>query len=120
MTNTMKNRGPDDEGIWLSPRAALGHRRLAIIDLEGGRQPMIADENGEPVAVLIYAGEVHNFRELRGELEGRGHHFRTHSDTEVVLRAYLECARASPRASTACMPSPSGTSAQRSSPQAVE
>ncbi|XXU61065.1 hypothetical protein WME81_24735 [Sorangium sp. So ce1078] len=82
---------------------------------------MIADENGEPVAVLIYIGEVYNFRELRGELEGRGHHFRTHSDAEVVLRAYLEWgARGSPRASTACMPSPSGTSAQRSSPQAVE
>ncbi|KYF70568.1 asparagine synthase (glutamine-hydrolyzing) [Sorangium cellulosum] len=90
MTTTMKNRGPDDEGIWLSPRAALGHRRLAVIDLEGGRQPMIADEDGEPVAVLIYTGEVYNFRELRGELEGRGHPFRTHSDTEVVLRAYLE------------------------------
>ncbi|WP_433926492.1 asparagine synthase (glutamine-hydrolyzing) [Sorangium cellulosum] len=90
MTTTMKNRGPDDEGIWLSPRAALGHRRLAIIDLEGGRQPMIADEDGEPVAVLIYTGEVYNFRELRGELLARGHQFRTHSDTEVVLRAYLE------------------------------
>ncbi|WP_437774524.1 asparagine synthase (glutamine-hydrolyzing) [Sorangium sp. So ce1097] len=90
MTDTMKNRGPDDEGIWLSPRAALGHRRLAIIDIEGGRQPMIADENGDPIAVLVYTGEVYNFRELRRELASRGHHFRTNSDTEVVLRAYLE------------------------------
>lgn len=90
MTDTMKNRGPDDEGIWLSPRAALGHRRLAIIDIDGGRQPMVADEDGEPIAVLVYTGEVYNFRELRRELASRGHHFRTQSDTEVVLRAYLE------------------------------
>ncbi|AUX34248.1 MULTISPECIES: asparagine synthase (glutamine-hydrolyzing) [Sorangium] len=90
MTRTMKNRGPDDEGLWLTPRAGLGHRRLAIIDLDGGRQPMIAEEDGAPAAVLVYTGEVYNFRELRGELEARGHRFRTNSDTEVVLRAYLE------------------------------
>ncbi|WP_437995455.1 asparagine synthase (glutamine-hydrolyzing) [Sorangium sp. So ce185] len=90
MTRTMKNRGPDDEGLWLAPRAGLGHRRLAIIDLEGGRQPMIAEEDGAPAAVLAYTGEVYNFRELRGELEALGHRFRTSSDTEVVLRAYLE------------------------------
>ncbi|MGK3981408.1 hypothetical protein WME99_00115 [Sorangium sp. So ce136] len=74
---------------------------------------MLADENGEPVAVLIYTGEVHNFRELRGELEGRGHHFRTHSDTEVVLRAYLECAtggQAGCRRAASCRP---GCSARR-------
>ncbi|MGK3987722.1 asparagine synthase (glutamine-hydrolyzing) [Sorangium sp. So ce136] len=97
MTSTMKNRGPDDEGTWLAPRAALGHRRLSIIDLEGGRQPMIAEENGEPIAVLIYTGEVYNFRELRGELRARGHQFRTQSDTEVVLRAYLEWGAGFPR-----------------------
>ena len=88
MTDTMINRGPDAEGLWLSPRAAMGHRRLSIIDLEGGRQPMVAEENGKPVAVLIYTGEVYNFRELRAELKGRGHAFLTSSDTEVVLRAY--------------------------------
>src|SRR5262245_2889253 len=90
MTETMANRGPDAEGFWVSPRAALGHRRLSIIDLEGGRQPMTAEEDGAPLAVLIYTGEVYNFRELRAELEGRGHRFKTQSDTEVVLRAYLE------------------------------
>jgi asparagine synthase (glutamine-hydrolysing) len=90
MTDTMANRGPDAEGLWLSPRAALGHRRLSIIDLEGGRQPMVATENGAPVAVLIYTGEVYNFRELRAELEGLGHRFETRSDTEVVLHAYLQ------------------------------
>ncbi|KYF95072.1 hypothetical protein BE17_27765, partial [Sorangium cellulosum] len=97
MTSTMKNRGPDDEGTWLAPRAALGHRRLSIIDLEGGRQPMIAEEDGAPVAVLIYTGEVYNFRELRRELRARGHQFRTQSDTEVVLRAYLEWGAGFPR-----------------------
>ncbi|MDI1476207.1 asparagine synthase (glutamine-hydrolyzing) [Polyangium sp. y55x31] len=90
MTATMAKRGPDAEGLWLSPRAALGHRRLSIIDLEGGRQPMIAAENGAPVAVLIYTGEVYNFRELRAELEALGHRFETRSDTEVVLHAYLQ------------------------------
>jgi asparagine synthase (glutamine-hydrolysing) len=90
MTTTMANRGPDAEGLWLSPHAALGHRRLSIIDLEGGRQPMIATENGAPVAVLIYTGEVYNFRELRAELEALGHRFETRSDTEVVLHAYLQ------------------------------
>ena len=90
MTRTMKARGPDDEGLWLSPHAALGHRRLSIIDLEGGRQPMVAEEDGEPVAVLVYTGEVYNFRELRAELTALGQRFRTQSDTEVVLRACLQ------------------------------
>ncbi|MFJ2029330.1 asparagine synthase (glutamine-hydrolyzing) [Streptosporangium sp. NPDC087985] len=90
MTDTMACRGPDDEGLWLAPHAALGHRRLAIIDIEGGRQPMVADEDGRPLAVLIYSGEAYNFGELRSELAARGHRFRTRSDTEVVLRAYLE------------------------------
>ncbi|WP_214412282.1 asparagine synthase (glutamine-hydrolyzing) [Sphaerisporangium fuscum] len=90
MTETMACRGPDDEGMWICPHAALGHRRLAIIDIEGGRQPMIAEEDGEVLAVLTYSGEVYNFQELRAELSARGHRFRTRSDTEVVLRAYLE------------------------------
>jgi asparagine synthase (glutamine-hydrolysing) len=90
MTKTMACRGPDDEGMWLSPHGAVGHRRLAIIDIEGGRQPMIAEEDGEVLAVLTYSGEVYNFQELREDLAARGHRFRTRSDTEVVLRAYLE------------------------------
>ena len=88
MTATMARRGPDAGDVWLSPRAALGHRRLAVIDIEGGAQPMIALVP-EPV-VLTYSGEVYNFRELRSELEALGHRFRTRSDTEVVLHAYLE------------------------------
>ncbi|GGO08932.1 asparagine synthetase B [Microbispora rosea subsp. aerata] len=90
MTDTMACRGPDAEGMWLAPHAAFGHRRLAIIDIEGGRQPMTADAGGEVVAALTYSGEAYNFRELRAELERRGHRFRTRSDTEVVLEAYLE------------------------------
>jgi asparagine synthase (glutamine-hydrolysing) len=86
MTASMALRGPDDEGLWTSENAAIGHRRLAVIDVEGGRQPMVAEGN----RVLTYSGEVYNYRELRAELESKGHQFRTASDTEVVLRGYLE------------------------------
>jgi asparagine synthase (glutamine-hydrolysing) len=90
MTDTMACRGPDDEGLWISPHAAIGHRRLAVIDIEGDRQPMVAEEDGRPLAVLTYSGEAYNFQELREELTTRGHRFRTRSDTEAVLHAYLE------------------------------
>ncbi|MFI9604117.1 asparagine synthase (glutamine-hydrolyzing) [Streptomyces sp. NPDC052043] len=89
MTETMACRGPDDRGTWAEGPAALGHRRLAIIDLPGGRQPMTADTPDGTVA-LVYSGEAYNFTELRAELAGRGHRFTTDSDTEVVLRGYLE------------------------------
>ncbi|MBT3162713.1 asparagine synthase (glutamine-hydrolyzing) [Streptomyces sp. Vc74B-19] len=91
MTDTMALRGPDAAGTWLGPHTALGHRRLSIIDLEGGTQPAIAtaEPHQEPV-VLVYSGEIYNFRELRALLKGRGHRFTTRSDTEVVLRSYLE------------------------------
>ncbi|MDQ1492792.1 MAG: hypothetical protein QOJ23_5306 [Actinomycetota bacterium] len=91
MTGTMACRGPDDQGLWLDHHVALGHRRLAIIDLDGGRQPMQAGTDGSgPAVVLTYSGEVYNFKELRATLRDRGHRFTTESDTEVVLRAYLE------------------------------
>ncbi|MDQ0376771.1 asparagine synthase (glutamine-hydrolyzing) [Amycolatopsis thermophila] len=89
MTGTMACRGPDDEGTWIAPHAALGHRRLAIIDLPGGRQPMSVTTPAGEVA-MVYSGEAYNFAELRRELEGKGHTFRTDSDTEVVLHGYLE------------------------------
>jgi asparagine synthase (glutamine-hydrolysing) len=94
MTSTMACRGPDEEGLWLSQHAGLGHRRLAVIDVAGGRQPMGAGERavitGDERAVITYSGEVYNFGELRAELTAKGHRFRTRGDTEVVLRGYLE------------------------------
>ncbi|MGW3168838.1 asparagine synthase (glutamine-hydrolyzing) [Streptomyces sp. NPDC001153] len=89
MTATLAPRGPDAGGVWLGERAAIGHRRLAVIDLEGGVQPM-TDRPEQPDIVLTYSGEVYNHHQLRTELRARGHAFRTHSDTEVVLRAYAE------------------------------
>src|SRR4051812_4440956 len=88
MTLTMACRGPDASGTWVARDAALGHRRLAVIDIPGGAQPMsVTTPQGE--IVMVYSGEVYNFTELRAELEGRGERFTTSSDTEVVLRAYL-------------------------------
>ncbi|MFE9172109.1 asparagine synthase (glutamine-hydrolyzing) [Streptomyces kebangsaanensis] len=89
MTGTMACRGPDDRGTWSEGPAALGHRRLAIIDLPGGRQPMTAG-TPEGTVALVYSGETYNFTELRRGLTARGHRFATDSDTEVVLRGYLE------------------------------
>ncbi|WP_329068106.1 asparagine synthase (glutamine-hydrolyzing) [Streptomyces sp. NBC_01429] len=95
MTETMSCRGPDDRGTWTDGPVALGHRRLAVIDLPGGRQPMTLD-TPEGTLALVYSGETYNFTELRSELTGRGHRFRTDSDTEVVLRGYLEWGEALP------------------------
>lgn len=88
MCDTMRHRGPDDSGSWTSPdnRVVLAHRRLAVIDLTpGGRQPMV-DVSGR--LRITYNGEIYNYRELRRELEDRGHRFHTASDTEVILEAY--------------------------------
>ncbi|WP_437882332.1 asparagine synthase (glutamine-hydrolyzing) [Pseudomonas sp. LRF_L74] len=93
MTRSLAPRGPDAEGLWTSRHALLGHRRLAIIDLENGVQPMLADAGGR--VALTYSGEVYNYRELREELRSLGQVFRTASDTEVVLRAYLQWGEAS-------------------------
>ncbi len=87
MADTLRHRGPDSQGYWTDDEAsiALGHRRLAIIDLSPeGHQPMIS-ESGR--YVISYNGEVYNFREIRKQLEGLGHTFRGHSDTEVILSA---------------------------------
>jgi asparagine synthase (glutamine-hydrolysing) len=90
MVATMACRGPDAAGTWSAPHVALGHRRLAVIDVEGGRQPMHLEIDGRTVAAMTYSGEVYNYRELRAELGGRGHRFVTESDTEVVLHAWSE------------------------------
>jgi asparagine synthase (glutamine-hydrolysing) len=86
MTATMVPRGPDAGGVWCSAHAALGHRRLAVIDLPGGEQPMLAP--GADDVVLTFSGEIYNFAELRQELMSHGHSFRTRSDTEVLLHSY--------------------------------
>ena len=87
MTPTMSHRGPDDEGYLSGGPLALGMRRLSIIDLEGGHQP-IFNEDGSVGVVLN--GEIYNFRELRKQLTDRGHSFRSRSDSEVVAHAYEE------------------------------
>jgi len=89
MTETMACRGPDASGVWTDQHAALGHRRLAVIDIPGGAQPMsISTPNGD--VAMVYSGEAYNFTELRDELANAGHKFTTSSDTEVVLRGYLQ------------------------------
>ncbi len=93
MTETMSCRGPDARGTWYAPHVALGHRRLAVIDLPGGEQPMTTEVISEGRSItlgMVYSGEVYNYTELRDELRRRGHAFTTDSDTEVVLRAYVE------------------------------
>ena len=89
MLETMARRGPDDRGIFQEPRCALLHTRLAIIDPEGGHQPMVLSHGGETYC-LVYNGELYNTRQLRRELETLGHRFRGHSDTEVVLCSYAQ------------------------------
>lgn len=88
MTATMACRGPDAAGVWCSARAGIGHRRLSVIDIDGGVQPMRAP--GADDIVLTFSGEIYNFVELRRELQARGHVFTTRSDTEVLLRSYLQ------------------------------
>jgi len=87
MTQTMVHRGPDDEGYFVSGPVGLGFRRLSIIDLAGGHQPM---SDAEESVWVILNGEIYNFKELRAELEGRGHSFRTRSDTEVIIHGYKQ------------------------------
>lgn len=94
MAETLACRGPDAGGVWLSRHAALGHRRLSVIDLEGGGQPL-PDQDTD--TALSYNGELYNYLELRRELQSLGHTFRTRSDTEVVLRAHLQWGDAAPR-----------------------
>jgi asparagine synthase (glutamine-hydrolysing) len=87
MTVALRHRGPDGDGLYESPFAAIGHRRLAIIDCAGGHQPM---SNEDDTCWIVFNGEVYNHKALRRELEARGHRFRTHSDTEAILHAYEE------------------------------
>lgn len=87
MSATLVHRGPDDEGYHIDRNVGLGHRRLSIIDLEGGKQPIYNEDRS---IAVVFNGEIYNYRELRSELQGRGHRFRTGSDTEVIVHAYEE------------------------------
>lgn len=87
MTGAIAHRGPDADGIWLAPGVGLGHRRLSIVGLADGQQPMLSVQGD---LVLVYNGEIFNFVELRRDLEARGRRFRTGSDTEVILHLYEE------------------------------
>jgi asparagine synthase (glutamine-hydrolysing) len=87
MMAALLHRGPDEDGFLIAPSAALGMRRLSIIDLPGGHQPVF-NETGN--VAVVFNGEIYNFRQLRKTLEVCGHSFRTHSDTEVIVHAYEE------------------------------
>lgn len=87
MCATLARRGPDDSGFFFDRGIGLGHRRLSIIDLEGGHQPM---SNEDGTVWVVFNGEIFNFREIRAVLEKKGHRFRTGSDTEVLVHAYEE------------------------------
>ncbi len=87
MNSALWHRGPDDEGYYFDGPVGLGHRRLSIIDLETGHQPL---SNEDGTIWIVFNGEIYNFPKLRGELEIKGHHFKTTSDTEVVVHLYEE------------------------------
>lgn len=88
MSDSIRHRGPDDDGVWTSANVGLGHRRLSIIDLSAsGRNPMC---NEDGTIWIVYNGEVYNFQELRPGLEAKGHTFRSRTDTEVILHLYEE------------------------------
>jgi asparagine synthase (glutamine-hydrolysing) len=87
MRDILRHRGPDDEGLWIGGPVGLGHRRLAIVDVVGGRQPMA---NEDETIWIVFNGEIYNHAALRPELEARGHRYRTRSDTETILHLYEE------------------------------
>src|SRR6266567_1645041 len=87
MARSIAHRGPDDEGFFIAGAVGLGFRRLSIIDLAGGHQPM---SDAEETVWVIFNGEIYNYRELRAELQNKCHQFRTSSDTEVIIHGYKE------------------------------
>src|SRR5512142_1244159 len=87
MTDCLAHRGPDGQGQLVDGPVALGHRRLSIIDLSTGGQPM---EHHSGRCAVTFNGEIYNFQEIKSELEAKGHSFRTHSDTEIILAGWLE------------------------------
>ena len=87
MADSITHRGPDDEGYYVSGQIGLGFRRLSIIDLSGGHQPLC---NEDGTVWIVFNGEIYNFQELRQLLQSKGHTFRTQTDTEVIVHLYEE------------------------------
>ena len=91
MRDVLRHRGPDGEGLWIDGPAGLAHRRLAIVDIAGGAQPMSSNDGS---AWITYNGEIYNHPELKSELEARGHRYRTRCDTETILHLYKDAGEA--------------------------
>src|ERR1700693_1859296 len=87
MADAIRPRGPDDEGFYISGQVGLGFRRLSIIDLSGGHQPL---SNEDGTVWIVFNGEIYNYQALRQELISKGHVFKTKSDTEVIVHLYEE------------------------------
>ena len=105
MNEAQRHRGPDAEGVHVSGSMGLGDRRLSIIDLEGGKQPLSSEDR---TIWVTFNGEIYNFRELRAELASKGHQFRTHADTEVLVPGHEQWGRNFPSDSERCSPLESG------------
>ncbi|MGL4484417.1 MAG: asparagine synthetase B family protein, partial [Anaerovoracaceae bacterium] len=87
MTDRIIHRGPDSEGLYCDDKVGLGFRRLSIIDLEGGTQPILNEDKSK---LIFFNGEIYNYQEIREELINKGHEFSTGADTEVILHGYEE------------------------------
>lgn len=87
MADIIKHRGPDSDGYYVDNNIALGFRRLSIIDLDKGSQPIFNEDKDK---VIVFNGEIYNYKEIREELKSKGHKFSTNTDTEVILHGYEE------------------------------
>ena len=87
MRDSIAHRGPDEAGVFEAPGIALGHRRLSIIDIKTGQQPLSTPDGK---VTIVFNGEIDNFQELADDLKGKGHRFATHSDTETIVHAWIE------------------------------
>ena len=109
MCKIITHRGPDEQGLTVQGRAALGMRRLSIIDLKSGQQPIYTEDGN---LIIVFNGEIYNFKELKAELESLGHKFKTNSDTETIVHAYEEYGTNCLEKLRGMLPSPFGTNAK--------
>jgi asparagine synthase (glutamine-hydrolysing) len=108
MRDVASHRGPDDAGLYADDRAALGHRRLSIVDLAAGHQPLA---NEDETIWIVFNGEIYNHQAVRERLESAGHRYRTRSDTETIVHAYEQWGYPRSNISAGCSRSRSGTQA---------